>query len=290
VSLWPESVIEAVARRRAIIVLGAGSSFHSTPAAGSKHPPDWKEFLLTSADRLTAAPKAAAKKLVKVGEYLSACEIIKTHLRTDWPRCVELAFGAQRLEPGDLHTQIFALDLPIVITTNFDKVYESAASRLSLSTVKVKTYRDKDLALFAKGDTRSRVLLKVHGSIDDIGSMVFTRSDYIKLRNENPLFQRVLLSLAVTNTFIFIGCGLRDPDLVLMLEDVAATSAGFGHHFCLIDSKQGSELENVYRDCFGLQCLRYKFDTLHSELPHLVADLVDLVSLRRVEMAATAHW
>ncbi|MBV1798979.1 SIR2 family protein [Siccirubricoccus sp. G192] len=176
------------------------------------------------------------------------------------------------------------------MTTNFDKVYQSAATKLSSSTVKVKTYRDKDLALLAKGDAQSRVLLKVHGSIDDIGSMVFTRSDYIKLRNENPLFQRVLSSLAVTNTLIFIGCGLRDPDLVLMLEDLAAISIGFGEHVCLIDNKQSSELQRVYRDCFGLQCVRYQYDKQHSELPRAVAELVDLTSKRRAEMAAASLW
>jgi SIR2-like domain len=246
--------------------------------------------LSDAAGKLNAGAKAEAKRLIKAGEYLSACEIIKSHLGDDWAGCVEAAFGHQKLEPGDLHTFVYALDLPIIMTTNFDKVYQSAATKLSSSTVKVKTYRDKDLALLARGDTKARVLLKVHGSIDDIGSMVFTRSDYIRLRNDNVLFQRVMVSLAVTNTLIFIGCGLRDPDLVLMLEDLASISKGFGEHVCLIDNKQSPELERIYRECFGIRCVRYRYDKTHSELPTAVAMLADLATKRRAEMASALLW
>jgi hypothetical protein len=287
---WSDSIVEAVARRRAIVVLGAGSSLHSTPEVGSSHPADWRSFLLTAADRLTVGPKREAKKLISASEYLSACEIIKTHLGADWPAVVDSAFGNQRLKPGDLHTHIYGLDLPIVMTTNFDKVYQSAATRLSSSTVKVKTYRDQDLALLAKGNTSSRVLLKTHGSIDDIGSMIFTRSDYVRLRTEFPLFQRVMLALAVTNTLIFVGCGLRDPDMILLLEDLAASSKGFGKHVCITDSKQSAELERVYNDCFGLECIRYKHDPTHSQLPVALEQLQQSATKRRSELASTALW
>lgn len=287
---WSDSVIEAVARRRAIVVLGAGSSFHSTPLPGSAHPPDWKCFLGEAAQKLAANPRAEARRMVAAGEYLSACEIIKTHLGPDWAGCVEAAFGNQRLDPGKLHETVYGLDLPIVMTTNFDRVYQSAATALSFGTVKVKTYRDRDLAIIAKGDAKSRVLLKVHGSVDDVGSMIFTRSDYIRLRNEYPLFQRVLSSLAITNTFVFVGCGLRDPDMVLMLEDIATVSKGFGEHVCVIDSKQSAEIEKVYGECFGLRCVRYKYDPEHSHLVEAMADLRELTSKRRGEMAASAQW
>ncbi|WP_084490802.1 SIR2 family protein [Sphingobium ummariense] len=287
---WSDTAIEAVARRRAIVVLGAGSSMHSTPEAGSTRPPDWKSFLLTAADRLGRGPKREAKKLVAASEYLSACEIIKSHLGADWPNAVDDAFGNQRLQPGGLHTQIYGLDLPIVMTTNFDKVYQSAATRLSSSTVKVKTYRDQDLGLLAKGSSTSRVLLKTHGSIDDIGSMIFTRSDYVRLRTEFPLFQRVLSALAVTNTLIFVGCGLRDPDMILLLEDLAAATMGFGKHICITDSKQSTELEKVYNDCFGLECIRYKYDPIHSQLPVAIEQLQQLATKRRSELAAAALW
>lgn len=287
---WPQSIIDVVARRRAIIVMGAGTSFHSTPQPGSQHPPDWRNFLENAASKLSGKPRAEAKRLVQTSEYLSACEVIKAHLGPDWPGAVNVAYGQQRLEPGQLHELIYALDLPITLTTNFDRVYQHAATKLSSATVKIKTYRDSDLALLAKGDDKSRVILKVHGSIDDVGSMIFTRSDYIKLRNEYPLFQKVMSSLAVTHTLIFVGCGLRDPDFVLMLEDLAAVSLGFGKHACLIDSKQSRELERVYADCYGLQCIRYKYDVTHSELPKTISLLVDAGIVRRNEMAASAQW
>jgi hypothetical protein len=95
------------------------------------------------------------------------------------------------------------------MTTNFDRVYQNAAIALSNVTAKVKTYRDTDLALLARGDSKTRLILKVHGSIDDIGSMIFTRSDYIRLRNNYPLFQTVTTALAVTKNVHI--CWMRPP-------------------------------------------------------------------------------
>jgi hypothetical protein len=97
---WSENIVETVARRRAIVVLGAGSSLHSTPLPGSKHPPDWPTFLTNASKKLARAPKREAVRMIAAGEYLSACEIIKTLLGDDWAGCVNEAFGKQKLEPG----------------------------------------------------------------------------------------------------------------------------------------------------------------------------------------------
>ena len=58
-----------------------------------------------------------------------------------------------------------------------------------------------------------------------------------------------------------------------MLEDLAAISHGFGEHYCLIDSKQSNELEKVYKECFGLRCVRYQYDRTHSEVPKALGAL-----------------
>lgn len=287
---WPDSLIDAVARRRAIVVLGAGCSFHATPHEGSTHPPDWNTFLNQAAEKVSQKPRTEAKRLIKAGDYLSACEIIKTNLGGDWLACVENAFGAQRLDPGRLHTLVYELDLPIVMTTNFDRVYQNAANFHSAGTAKVKNYADSDLALLAKGNSKSRIVLRVHGSVDDVGSMIFTRSDYIRLRNEYPLFQRVMGALAVTNTLLFIGCSLKDPDMILMLEDLASLSRGFGEHFCLIDSRQSKEISRVYQDCFGLRSITYKYDVNHSEIVVSLEALLNSASKRRGEMAGSSQW
>lgn len=148
---WPQSVVEAAARRRVIVVLGAGSSFHATPRPGSSLPPDWRTFLETAARTIAPRGRSAALRLIRAGEYLTACEIVKNCAGDDWPALVQRAFGNCRLDYGKLHEYVYSLDLPLVITTNVDRVYQAAALRLSDATVMVKSYTDADLALLARG-------------------------------------------------------------------------------------------------------------------------------------------
>ena len=59
---WPDTAVEAVARRRAIVVLGAGSSMHSTPEPGSSRPPDWKSFLVSAAESTGVRTEKSGEK------------------------------------------------------------------------------------------------------------------------------------------------------------------------------------------------------------------------------------
>ena len=53
---WPNQLVEDLARRRAVLFLGAGVSRNSLSANRLKRPPEWSEFLRTalrSCDDLT---------------------------------------------------------------------------------------------------------------------------------------------------------------------------------------------------------------------------------------------
>ena len=46
--------------------------------------------------------------------------------------------------------------------------------------------------------------------------MVFTRNEYADARNKYRDFYSIIEALAITHTFLFLGCGLNDPDTRLM--------------------------------------------------------------------------
>ena len=160
---WPQDLILDIARRRTVLFLGAGISKNAANAAGVR-PKDWIEFLEEGASRIN--PNKHVAKLIKNGDYLTACEIIKSRLgKDDFTTFVINEFSTPQFLPAKIHTDIFELDSRIVATPNFDKIYETQANHLAHGTIKVKRYSDDDIADAVR--RFERMILKVHGCIDD---------------------------------------------------------------------------------------------------------------------------
>ena len=74
---WPDDLVSDIARRRCVIVLGAGISRNSKNAEG-RQPKTWETFLKDAAQSLS--PNKHIKKLLSQGDYLTACEVVKRKL------------------------------------------------------------------------------------------------------------------------------------------------------------------------------------------------------------------
>jgi hypothetical protein len=285
---WPQQLIEDLARRRCVLFLGSGVSKNSLSQDGRYRPPDWSEFLIDALERCSG-PKRHVKDLLGEQDFLTACEIIKHKLGEDWPRYVHDRFVAPRFEPADIHTDIFRLDSRIVLTQNVDKLYDTHALSESQNTVYVKQYSDQDVARVVRGDRRC--VIKAHGSVEAVGQMIFTRKEYSDARYAFPRFYAMIDALVLTHTFLFIGCGLSDPDVRLMLERHAQVFPDSRPHLMVMSSRA---IHTEVRDCFqrnlNLQFLTYNPEMHHQELRESIKDLVGQVEGQRVELAGTRDW
>jgi hypothetical protein len=285
---WPQDLVEDLARRRCVLFLGAGVSKNSLSQSGTGRPPDWAEFLEAGLEKCDN-PKTHIKKLLKQQDYLTACDIIKFKLGEKWHRLVNDRFVTPRFQPADIHRDVFRLDARIVLTQNVDKIYDTFALAESNNTVYVKKYSDEDIARVVRGDRRC--ILKAHGSVDTVNDMVFTRKDYSDARYEHPRFYSLLDALMLTHTFLFLGCGLSDPDVTLMLERHAQVFPDSRPHVMVMSSK-AAHID--VRDCFlrnlNLQFLTYRPDDHHRELMESVKTLVAQVDAARQGLAETLDW
>lgn len=113
---WPLPLVKDLARRRAILFLGSGVSKNSRSTVGlARRPPTWEEFLQAALERCQN-PKKHIHKLLKAGDYLTACEILKNKLDDQWSVLVHEQFIEPGFVPADIHTDIFKLDSRIVLT------------------------------------------------------------------------------------------------------------------------------------------------------------------------------
>jgi hypothetical protein len=205
-----------------------------------------------------------------------------------WPTFLDEVFLEPRFEPADIHVDIYKLDAPFVITPNFDKIYDHLASKESGSTVKIKSYTDSDLADMIRG--QYPVVLKMHGSIDNKNDMVFTRREYMEARRKCPGFYEIMDALMLTHTFLFIGCGLNDPDLQLFLERSVKYYQKAVPHYMTMPKPINGDIRDSVRKNFNVRLLPYSPKDGHEELKTSLKHLVDRVEGARDEISKTQRW
>lgn len=125
---WPESLVIELAARRCILFLGAGSSAgatrHDTP---HQHPPTWPAFLrllYEGSNRGHETDRQKALELLNTQQYLECAEILKSTCihAPDYNRLLRTTF--ERYRPTEVHRIVEQLDQKVVVTTNFDTLYE----------------------------------------------------------------------------------------------------------------------------------------------------------------------
>ncbi len=255
-------------------------------------PDNWLEFLQFAYNKCpgTKKSKTHIKNMIKAGDLLTACSLLKTRLDDDWFRILNERFSTPAFKPGEIHTTIYGLDCALVLTTNFDRIYETKAGELSSGSISTKQFFNEDLNLLSRGDLKSRAILKIHGSLDDKSKMIFTKEDYARQRNSHPSFFKIFEALLCTNTFLFIGCSLTDPDLNLLLEDYNYTHSNLSPHYALMPKGQHQDLIDLWRKNYSLRVIEYSPKNNHSELLEILKALKEKVEQKRNEMGSQLLW
>ncbi len=287
---WPEDLVRDVAARRSVLFLGAGVSRNAQNKHGV-HPREWTDFLTYLASKVSKAElRKEIEQCIIDADLLTACELGRKYLSaSDFKTEMLKEFSGNAYKPAQIHDDLSRVDSRLVMTTNFDKLYENRANQLQCNTVLVKNYYDKDVAdVFRRQD---RVVLKVHGTIDESDRTIFTRSQYALARRDYGHFYQLLRGLFVTHTFVFLGASMRDPDMQLLLEDHAYRFEGARPHYMVMpeNSARAGTLR-VLEETMNLKALLYDPANNHQSLADSVAALVPKVEAARQEIAATAAW
>jgi hypothetical protein len=284
---WHPDIIEDIARRRCVIFIGAGVSKNSSNSQGER-PKDWKEFLNYASAQTTKTN--LINSLIKQGDFLTACEIIRTDLgREPFNTLIRTQFQTPAFHAADIHKHIFNLDSRIIATPNFDKIYDVYAEHATHGNISIKTYYDDDIADVIRRP--EPVILKIHGTITSPDKLIFSRKDYSKARTDSRNFYQVLDALSITHTFIFIGCGPNDPDVRLLLEDYNYRFRFNKKHF-IISPKNATKKDvlKVIEETMSLKTIEYDSRNNHIELTESLEALVLSVEAKRQELAETMKW
>jgi hypothetical protein len=113
------------------------------------------------------------------------------------------------------------------------------------------------------GDTDSRWLLKLHGSVSQPGSIVLTREDYLGYNSNREALSALVKAHLMTHHLLFVGFGLKDDHFHEIVHDVRRAlpgDAGRGPALgTVLTLKQDHLQQLAWRD-------RLKFVTMESNL------------------------
>lgn len=286
---WPSDLIRELSDRRGLIFLGSGASRSCESATGDRLP-DWVGLLNKLAGCLGAGELVAYNEMISRSRLLDAAQLIRDSVPNRVVDDLILAiFNDARIRPSKLYDAVNLIDQPVVLTTNYDRMYERFWDELEPDQgggspqLMTSTHLEDDIVDHLRAGRR--LLIKMHGTATKPRDIVLSRSDYATARTHNAEFYRTVSALMLTRTMLFIGSGFNgDPDIDLLLEDVAFTAkSAYPHYALLPEGRHSSEIKSL-RSAFNVEVLEYEVGPGHdhSALVRHLGELADLVEESRL--------
>jgi hypothetical protein len=205
---------------------------------------------------VTANQEGELREMLAAREFEDVVEFCRDHLgEGEYRTYLERMFGSS-LKPSIVHDRIASWKVPALLTTNYDRLIETALTRHSGSLPHVLTGDDVQTLWrhFSRGEF---FLLKVHGDIVRPNTVVLTMRDYTKHVFGNMPFMTFLQRVVLSRSLLFIGSSLNDIYIRRLLEETTFLTGGVGMpHFALLPNP-GPIRSRLLRDRFNIVALSY---------------------------------
>lgn len=279
-------LINDLAERRAAIFIGAGVSAGVTTVAGGKIRL-WSKFLEDAADLLDDKKlKTHAKQMIKSQDYLMACEMISRGLGVDEWKKLLISEYAQRGTPTELQKTLMSLNQRIVLTTNFDLYLEGAWNDVNQNATHhphvVKSIGEDSFQAFRDSQN---YIFKIHGSIDEIDTMIFTKKDYSDKAYGNWAYAKFIETVLLTHTVLFVGFSLSDPAISQVIENYAHNIPNARPHYIFLSGTHTDKFVEINKELRRIFIVPYDKRDNYVELTELFKKITSLVDGRRRELS-----
>lgn len=278
--IWPKALITELASRRCIVFLGSGASASSLSLDGIKRPPTWGAFLSSLIEMMNNnTDNDVIQDYLQKEKYLEAAEIILKNISpANFTTFIREELRNPRFQPSTIHEAVLEIDPKIVITTNYDEIYDSyCRTGNAHEGYNVSKYYDSHII----SDLRSpvRLIIKAHGCVTDVTKIVLSKSQYFKARQDYSNFYKVLDSLFLTHTILFIGYSLTDPDIQLVLENVNISAPCAHPHYFVTGNNINEAIKEANKKAYNIEFIEYEannYNELNEGIKELLANVKDI--------------
>lgn len=287
----PESLFAALLAGKVVLFAGAGVSTESSTLFPSSFYETIGEELSIQSSETLAFPDLMTRFCRERDGRGDLLRLIKD--RFDYVRSFPELYRRATAFHRELST-IF--HLREIITTNWDEYFERECDAIPFVTA-------QDFAFWS---LPGRKVLKIHGSISSLGSLVATRQDYDRCyaRLSSGLLGSSLKLLLATKTIVFLGFSFRDDDFLRIQKLLLRETAGIQPRAYIVTLDQDSDsrfqelgVNPIYTDAtFFLSTLKQRLSTEGQLVPEenfaKVYDFLDRVTeahTKTLGIDATRH-
>lgn len=245
----PHGLKEAIEKDELVLFIGAGLSWDLKNTEG-KTLGGWKEMVssilsfLKDKEYITAEEQQSCEKLGPIDALKELKKKgIDKNIVGDF---IKRYFTLGEENNLSLQEDLFKLSTKI-ITTNYDRAFEIAADELNNN--KAYKTRNYEISRLKKAPV---FLLKLHGCIEHIDSMVLFPSDYEELYKSKSQDAKHVLqalrNLIFNKTFLFIGTGLGDHQINSIFKEIKRTQGNYDQgHFIITPNPLNKSLNFLTR-------------------------------------------
>lgn len=236
-------------RERLVIFIGAGVSVNSGYRL-------WDSLIGLFNEELRYSSKASqfsTDEMLKIPQY---------YYNENTERYLEIIkreYGKLPNQTNAIVDELLQLNPAHIITTNFDLLIEKSLEENHVygntvhgSLEKYSIIRNDDDFVNAG---KNHYLIKMHGDVKSLDSLVLKEEDYLQYSSSHTLIETFIKSLFVNYTFLFIGYGLGDYNIKLIMSWVDGVldnqrkckdNNRFSYYFINSDSKPLNNYEKDY--------------------------------------------
>ena len=131
----------------------------------------------------------------------------------------------------------------------------------------------------------------MHGCAKHAADTILSRSDYFNLRKKYRSFFELTSSLYKLNTVLFIGCGIEDPDINLILENNNIETDTTNPSYAMVGSKSyAARIKDTIKSQYNIELIIYEQDNEsdHSKFEIKLHELKDRVDVIRTKYGSTS--
>jgi SIR2-like domain len=271
----PKDLVDQIARGKGAVFVGAGLS----QGAGL---PGWPGLLRQMLDWSEKHGKELSDReelehYIDNGELLLVAEEMRERLGKDhFRRFMAEIFRKPGLKPTAAQMLLPQIPFAAALTSNYEVLLESAYTVARGAMPHVFTHEDYP-ELSAALRTGEFYVLKVHGTIDRIQTLVLGQSDYREVMHANLPYRQHLTTLFSSMTVLFLGFGLTDPDILLLLDELRVTFKDYtGKHYALMSIRNVPAIKQKrFEKDFGIEIIPYT--PAQPDHPEVHIFLIDLM-------------
>lgn len=286
----PYDLAQRIANGRGVAFVGAGLS----QGAGL---PGWVELLQqmlkwAQIHGVALDDYTELQTYIEENKLLLVAEEMRERLGKErFRQFIAEVFRNIEITPTETHKLLPDIPFTAILTSNYDKLLETAYA-LERGTIP-HCFTQVDFPELAAAQNNDEFyILKIHGTADRIETIVLGKKDYREVMLANSAYRQFLMAFFQNNTVLFLGYGLADPDLLLLLDELNVTFKDYGKlHYALMDETKIRPIERRRFECdYGVHIIPYTPSSQeHPEVHHFLAQLAKKVEQAQIKKDRSAR-